>query len=113
MGEKVPCGFRQRKRQQELELQRNATAGSATARVGESGANVVLRHSKKDRRVPVFFSITMEWDENPRSGRERNYLFTNNSANKIYIYYSENLTYNEPKNEVSDLYNEEKDVNMK
>ena len=55
----------------------------------------------------------MEWDENPRSGRERNYLFTNNSANKIYIYYSENLTYNEPKNEVSDLYNEEKDVNMK
>ena len=68
---------------------------------------------KKTGDKPVFFSITMEWDENPRSGRERNYLFTNNSANKIYIYYSENLTYNEPKNEVSDLYNEEKDVNMK
>lgn len=68
---------------------------------------------KKTGDKPVFFSITMEWGENPQSGRERNYLFTNNSANKIYIYYSENLTYNEPKNEVSDLYNEEKDVNMK
>ena len=65
---------------------------------------------KKTGDKPVFFSITMEWGENPQSGRERNYLFANNSANKIYIYYSENLTYNEPKNEVSDLYNEEKDV---
>lgn len=68
---------------------------------------------KKTGDKPVFFSIRMGWGEHPRSGRERNYLFTNNSANKIYIYYSENLTYNEPKNEVSDLYNEEKDVNMK
>ena len=49
----------------------------------------------------------------PTEWVRKNYLFTNNSANKIYIYYSEKLTYNEPKNEVSDLYNKEKDVNRK